>query len=229
MQSFLSSQTRLYIIGQPDAYILIDSGIQNDFDNITKKLSLKGFDWANCTHLILTHHHNDHAGNLCEIKQANPEIIFVMTSTCAKLLLEGQNQMSSQECFSHPNVEFVTRLYKRINRKIGSSYLPYTLAQNDVTINSDKDFVFNTHVSGRLITTPGHTSDCLSLISGDTAYIGDAARNMLNFLGAPYQPLIIQDREMVMKSWEKILSYNIGRICPSHGHPFSALDLKNNL
>ncbi len=229
MQSFLSSQTRLYLIGQPDAFIMIDSGMQNDFDNITKKLTSRGFEWANCTHLILTHHHNDHSGNLCEIKKTNPSISFIMTSTCAKFLREGHNQMSDMEHFSHPNVEMVARIYKRFNQRIGSSFSPYELESNDVLISNDRDFIFNANVSGKLILTPGHTLDSLSVIIKDTAYIGDAARNMLNFLGAPYQPLILQDCEMVMKSWEKILSYNIGRICPSHGQPFAAVDLKNNL
>ena len=60
------------------------------------------------------------------------------------------------------------------------------------------------------------------MIVGEDAFVGDAARNILGFLGTPYQPILLYDKGACLESWERLLSMGVKRIHPGHGKSFDA-------
>lgn len=75
-------------------------------------------------------------------------------------------------------------------------------------------------VDGHILHTPGHTEDSFSLVVGEDSFVGDAARNILGFLGAPCQPILVCDRAACLESWCRLLSLGVKRIHPGHGKSF---------
>lgn len=73
--------------------------------------------------------------------------------------------------------------------------------------------------------TPGHTEDSISLVAGEAAFVGDAARNTLNFAGMSYHPILLYDEEICRESWNRLINEGVKRIFPAHGRPFDATKL----
>ena len=60
-------------------------------------------------------------------------------------------------------------------------------------------------------------------------HCGDAVANMLQFAGAKYCVIALGDIDEYYRSWQKIIDKNAKRIFPSHGKPFGADKLINNI
>ncbi len=58
---------------------------------------------------------------------------------------------------------------------------------------------------------------------------GDAAANFLQWAGAKYCVISVDNLEQYYASWEKLISAGARRIFPSHGKPFSVAALQRNL
>jgi hydroxyacylglutathione hydrolase len=105
------------------------------------------------------------------------------------------------------------------------------MRNEDIVINGDtnlKDIGIN--IDGKIIVTPGHTDDSISLILADgSCYCGDAAANFFQFAGAKYCVIFVYDLDEYYKSWVKILHENSRIIYPAHGKPFEAECLQKNL
>ena len=75
-------------------------------------------------------------------------------------------------------------------------------------------------IPGKVLHTPGHTDDSISLIVGEDAFVGDAARNILQLTGAPYKPVLFYNLKACRDSWRKLLATGVKRIHPGHGNSF---------
>lgn len=64
-----------YILVRGGEAAIVDSGVANSADAIESSLSTVGLDWSTVGHLILTHHHGDHAGSAAEIMKRAPETV----------------------------------------------------------------------------------------------------------------------------------------------------------
>lgn len=81
-------------------------------------------------------------------------------------------------------------------------------------------------VEGKIIHTPGHTHDSISVILSDgSAIVGDAAMNFMEFCETRHRSIYIQDLEQTFQSWEKLREHGAQAIHPSHGDPFAAEEL----
>ena len=85
-------------------------------------------------------------------------------------------------------------------------------------------------LDGKIIETPGHTVDSISILFNDgDCLIGDAAANFLWFAGTKYCVIFISDMDAYYKSWEKVIAGGACRIFPAHGKPFAVNKLKTNI
>lgn len=78
-------------------------------------------------------------------------------------------------------------------------------------------------LQGKILFTPGHTSDSISLRIGDVIFCGDAAMN-----GVPSFKRItiwIEDRKDFYNSWDILIEEKADFIYPAHGKPFGSCDL----
>ena len=56
-----------YILSRDDRAVIIDTGVEGSADAIEESLFAVGLDWSSVDHLILTHHHGDHAGSVADV------------------------------------------------------------------------------------------------------------------------------------------------------------------
>ena len=73
-----------------------------------------------------------------------------------------------------------------------------------------------------LLTTPGHTRGCLSVLVGDQAIVGDLVSGRLGRPLVPSVPLLLEDRDAWAKSVRLLLDRGARRFHPAHGGPFDA-------
>jgi len=122
-------------------------------------------------------------------------------------------------------------LKKVIDKKSNLKFPPYKTRENDILVSEDIRLeTIGINLKGKIIKTPGHTVDSISVLFDDgDCIVGDAAANMLRFAGTKYCVIFICNIDEYYKSWEKIISENSKRIFPAHGKPFSVEKLKINI
>ena len=111
------------------------------------------------------------------------------------------------------------------------TFPPYRLRNCDILVAEETGLrEIGIPLDGKIIETPGHTVDSISILFEDgDCLIGDAAANFLQFLGSKYCVVLITDMGAYYQSWEKVIAAGARRIFPAHGAPFTVDKLKTNL
>lgn len=224
------SQTCCYLLKANDGYILIDCGCAADERTLLSKLESERLNPRSIRYLLLTHHHSDHCGLLSFLLSANPDIRVIMSEKCAAYLETGRHFSPDGERYAVKAMGGIMRVYRQMSGNMTDVFLPYFKRDCDVLCASrDRDLPNFMGCKGRLIQTPGHTEGSISLVVGEHAFVGDAVRNILNFLGATYEPILYYDRRTCYESWTKLLSTGVKYIHPAHGPSLRAERLIDRL
>ncbi|MCK5198009.1 MAG: MBL fold metallo-hydrolase, partial [Spirochaetales bacterium] len=85
------SVTNCFLVRTGDKYILVDTGYDWEWEVFCSRLKEVRVSFADISHIILTHHHDDHSGLLNNILTENPGIKLVMSRHAKNLLLKGKN------------------------------------------------------------------------------------------------------------------------------------------
>lgn len=217
------SQTRCFLLQAREGYLLIDCGNPYDQEVFLNNLHEQSIALSDIHYLLLTHHHNDHAGLLPFLTKANPDLQVIMSKTCAAYLKTGKHVKPMQEHYSNLGLHLLIGLFNRFNKHFSERFTPYCGRFQDRLIEGDSDTLLpELGINGKICCTPGHTVDSLSVVVGQVAFVGDAARNILNITGTPYQPILVNDLEACYHSWNKLLHEGAKTIYPAHGKPFRA-------
>ena len=222
----LLSQSNCFLLRATDGFLLIDCGSAGEERRLLRKLSRLGVSSRSIRYLLLTHHHSDHCGLLPFLLSVNPDIRVIMSDTCAAALRSGRHLHPPGERYASDSLRTAFRLYGLLGGEIADTFPPYFYREADILwLEEDGALPGFVGIPGRLLHTPGHTAGSLSLIVGKHAFVGDAARNCLRFLGAPHEPILYSDRSACLKSWAKLSSSGAVTIHPGHGPSFSTGDL----
>ena len=234
------SGTNCYLLANGGRFVLIDTGYTDDWELFRTQLSRNAIQPAQISHVILTHHHDDHCGLLNNLVGENPNLKVVMSDNAKVLLTKGENDRSRGGGMINAGVKrlwvfkrlFLSiRLKKRVEKKNNLKFPPYFTRPNDILITEEtrlKDIGID--VDGVIFRTPGHSDDSISVLLDDgDCFVGDAAANFLQFAGTHYCVIFITDLDEYYGSWRTILSKNASRIFPAHGGSFPAAKLKENL
>ena len=225
------SHTNSFLLKTKDGYLMIDSGYEWDRDRLIKKLDKLNVRVGQITHLLLTHHHDDHCGLVNFIVEKNPRISVIMHQECVKLIRKGETDMSGGGGYINATIRFLSLVFKMLNPEWNRTFPPYTVRPADIIISrEDGDELRRIGVDGSIIFTPGHSLDSIALLMDDgVLFAGDAAMNWLKWAGSHYATLFITDTEQYYASWKKILARNPRIIFPAHGSSFSPDKLKKNM
>lgn len=211
--------TKCYLLRCQDGYLLIDTSYRGDFDKLKVALTKLGVALADIRYLLLTHHHDDHAGFAAQLV-AQTGCRVIVHEDAVPYLKAGKAENTSRPL--NGCIKLVFSIFSLFHREF--SYPPLTLTEQDIVVSGDDDNVLRSiGIDGMVLHTPGHTEDSISVLLADgTVFAGDVAMNFLNFCRIKYRPIYVQDIDLVFESWRKLIDHGAKKIYPAHGEPFSA-------
>ena len=193
-----------YLISTEVGYILIDTGYEGGFRRFTNKLKQRRINSKDIRYVFLTHAHDDHKA-IERLKKGQNSFEGGCSSRlaflfCKILALCGKGEHK----FPAICDEFLPRLITTDSEEFRSLNLPF-----------------------KVLETPGHTADHISLLISDKLFCGDAAMN--NFPSQKRVIIWIENLQQFKQSWQAILAAAPKTIYPAHGKPFPASDLQKFL
>ena len=222
--------TNCYLLEADEGYLLVDTGYEDDFDDFREELRRRDVAAGDIEHLLLTHHHDDHAGFVADLlADTDPEIIA--HEAAEPLLRTGENDKRHGGGYLNRRVYYLAKLRKLLNPDWDLTFPPVELRPDDVRVAGDDDEVLRERgIEGRILYTPGHTIDSISVMLDDgTTFPGDAAMSWPLWAGIRYCPVFVTDVDELYRSWEKLLDDGARTLYPAHGDPFDAERLRENL
>lgn len=204
MTQVLSGRSNVFLLSAGDKNILIDTSpgfLWKTLQKRLEKLRIESIDL-----LILTHSHFDHAANAARVREKYKAKVVIHRSE-AQYLASGNNIFPVG---TNPFAELITSLFAgKIN-----SFASYQPCNHDIAVDEIldlSDFGFNAY----LIHTPGHTQGSISIIvDNDVALVGDT---MFGIFPWTVMPPFANDKQQLLKSWEKLLETLCKLFVPSHG------------
>jgi glyoxylase-like metal-dependent hydrolase (beta-lactamase superfamily II) len=211
----LEGRSNSFLVNSKNNYILIDTGRENSWKELTNKLDeILGKNKLSC--LILTHTHFDHAENAAKIKKKY-EITIITHNSESDYLKHGNSPLPKGTNLA---TGFMTSIF---GKKIQSKY-NYEPADPDILVDEKydlNDFGFNSYI----MCTPGHSKGSMSIIiDNEIAIVGDA---MFGVFGNSVYPPFADDPKIMTESWDKLLNTNCNLFLPGHGKEISQKLLKN--
>lgn len=202
----LSGRSNSFVLSNGGQYILIDTGRENKWNILKRRLveiQLK----ENCfSALILTHTHFDHAENAYRIKEIYKTNLIVHKSE-ADFISSGNN----------PAIHGTNLITKFITHMLGTQllqFVKYKPVDYDITVEDKYDlsrFGFNAYI----IHTPGHSIGSISVIvDNEIAIVGDAMFGVFKY--SVFPPFAEQPENMI-RSWKKLLDTGCSLFIPAHG------------
>ena len=213
-------QTNCYLLKCRGGYMAIDTSFPVFYGKFIEALQKVNIDPSEIKYLLLTHHHDDHAGFAAELREKTGCRIIVHKNS-VDMLKNGSMLFMNKPL--NRRVEVTMAIFNKIKKR-RFTIRPVILGENDIVVDGENNNVLRQiGIDGKIIYTPGHTIDSISVIldNGD-AFVGDICMNFLNFCGIHYRPIWLYDPRLVFESWGKIIENGARNIYPAHGKPFTA-------
>jgi hydroxyacylglutathione hydrolase len=224
------SMSSIFLSPCQGGYLQVDTGYEHDYPVYRKNLAGAGIAIENIKYLVLTHHHDDHAGFLNELA-CDTSVTIIAHEQAGALLKSGKNDKTHGGGYVNGFVKFVAGLKMRFDPRWTLTFPPFILREKDVLLTGDDNQILRRlGVAGQILYTPGHCVDHISIVldNGDV-FCGDAAANFLLWAGTNYCTVFMTDMDEAYRSWQKILAAGAQTIYPAHGKPFPADKLRQNI
>ena len=165
-----------YVYPCPNGYIMIDTGYEHSLKDVKTKLNRKGIKLSDIKYVFLTHAHDDHAGFLNELLGKNTDLKVIMSDKSMLTLKKGQNSFEGGcstvlawvFCKLMGLVGKAEHRFPAIDDKYNSRFVEIT--------ETNKEELEKV-LQGKILFTPGHTADSISLRVDNVIFCGDAAMN----------------------------------------------------
>ena len=208
-----------------DGWVMIDTGYENSYKQVLKKLRKLSVKPENIQYIFLTHAHDDHAGFLEEWMIKHPHTQVIAHEKAIDGLRKGQNS------FEGGCSTMLAFLFCQLMALLGHADHRYPRLSEEhlkkiLTLNADNTAQVENLLKGKILFTPGHTDDSISLLVDGILFCGDAAMN-----GIPSLHRItiwVENTRTFAESWEHILTSGASMIYPAHGNPFEPKQLERN-
>lgn len=212
-----------YVYPISNGYVMIDTGYEHSFKAVTRKLNRIGIALSEIKYVFLTHAHDDHAGFLNELLKKCPNLQVIISDKAIPTLLKGQNSFVGG-CSGLLPLLFCKFLAligkgKHLFPPIEKQYIDRFIQILPQNITAIEELL-----QGKILFTPGHTSDSISLVVGNIIFCGDAAMN-----GIPSLHRItiwIEDKIAFQNSWNTLIAEEASMIYSAHGKPFCKSELE---
>jgi len=215
--------TNCFLIPIESKYLLIDTGYEYEWQDFTDGLEKNNVQINDIKYLLLTHHHDDHAGLLNNITEINPDITIIASKLTKEYLAQGKHVNFPGAGYINKRIAFVLKLKSIFDKNWTHTFPKFIMRSNDILIENDCDLKnFNINLNGKILLTPGHSRDSISLLlDNGCCFTGDATGNFLQFLGSKYCVISVNDLDEYYNSWDKIIDNKALIIYPAHGNKFT--------
>jgi len=210
--------------------LLIDTGYPKDYKKFVQILKKKyDIEISEIKYLLLTHHHDDHAGFAAELLN-NTGVKLIVHENALERLKLGASEEDSRPL--NKRIKVIFCVFSRFHEFKFPSVIP---SKEDIILKgseSNHELLKVLGMDGTIIYTPGHTKDGISVILSDgSVFPGDNAMNAwyFNIFGIKKRPIYVQDIELVFESWKKYIELGGKKIYPAHGKPFDIKKLQKGL
>lgn len=230
MLTIKNGVTNAYLLPIDEGYLLIDTGYAHKMEGFLQSLHRHHIAPDEVRYLLLTHHHDDHAGFTAAWRRAHPLPIIAHRAACAPLA-QGANDTTHGGGMITRRIAFLLRLRQLVVADWDMSFPPVTLDDRDLLVDGDDNALLrNLGLPARILSTPGHTEDSISVLmdNGD-CFCGDAAMSWPLIAGIRYCGLFTTNVPQTYAGWRRIIAAGAETIYPAHGRPFPVRKLEENL
>ncbi|MFX1320595.1 MAG: MBL fold metallo-hydrolase [Promethearchaeota archaeon] len=213
--------TNCYLLECNSGYLLIDTGYPHHYEKFVSKLKRKyNIHITEIRYLLLTHHHDDHAGFAAELLKNSKAKLLLHEKALKRLELGTTEEEGKPVNF---RLKIVLKIFSIFHE---FSYPPIITSKNHIILKDfevNKDLLRNIGIDGTILYTPGHTKDGISVILKDgSVFPGDNTMNSwyFNIFGIKKRPIYIQDIGLIFNSWKRYIEFGGKFVYPAHGKPF---------
>jgi glyoxylase-like metal-dependent hydrolase (beta-lactamase superfamily II) len=210
-----------YLIQGEGGAVLVDAGPVNCERTFIRYVRKHTISLEAIKLIVITHVHFDHVGGLNKLKKR---------CRCPVAVHAGEaSALSDGAVFFPPGTNLLGKMASLIGSTVGKAFMKYPPVKADIVVSEETSLIpFG--VSGKIVPTPGHTANSLSvLLTSGEAFVGDLAANYLPANLGPIFPPFAENVELLLQSWEDLLKAGARIICPGHGRPFSAHLLRRKM
>jgi len=203
-----------------DDYLLLDTGLASKEDLILNKINKVIGDYNKIKVIVITHSHSDHIGNLKLLldKIKREDKIVIIHGSAKDIMLTGEKII--------PNgfYKFSKYISKKLKVKFSGNFQKgfENLSEEDLKnvifldFKDYEEFSLDKYAfeNLKLIYTPGHSKDSISLVyNDDYLFCGDMIQNL--FFKYPLIPLFGDDIKELVNSWKKAIEKGYSRFYPA--------------
>ena len=203
-----------------DDYLLLDTALPCKEDVILDEINKLIGDYNKIKVIVITHSHSDHIGNLKLLldKIKREDKIVIIHGSAKDIMLTGEKII--------PNgfYKFSKYISKKLKVKFSGNFQKgfENLSEEDLKnvifldFKDYEEFSLNKYAfeNLKLIYTPGHSKDSISLVYNDEyLFCGDMIQNL--FFKYPLIPLFGDDIEELISSWKKAIEKGYSRFYPA--------------
>ena len=222
--------TNCYLVKIDNKTILVDTGYEFEYEKLILKLKEKSISINDIDYIFITHCHDDHVGSVVKILNQNPRIRLILSGKAIEFALTGKHNNIKGSGYINKRIAFILKIKGMINKNWTHSFPSFKKRSFDIGIDQDVSLKeIGIQNDGKIILTPGHTLDHISLVIDDVCLSGDAVANFPKIIGLKYCVVSVNDLSEYYKSWQKIISTNVKKILPSHGDEIDISEIKKNI
>jgi len=209
-----------FLLKYSEGYFLIDTSFSNEYENLKERIKSTNVEIPDINYILLTHYHNDHSGSAAMLRD-DADARIIAHENAIPWLEKGDGTVQANWVNIRIKILFsITELFSRGMQD--DSFPPVLMEDDDIVIYGDDNKILrNIGIPGKILCTPGHSNDSISLVLDDgRAFIGDIAVDFPKFLGTYYRPALVENMNQVLESWKKIVDAGAKTIYPAHGPSF---------
>jgi len=212
----------LYVRGERGS-VLVDTGVSGKAGELLDLLIREGIELKEIKAIFITHVHLDHAGGISKIVKSMDGVSVAVHKEGAELLQKGSSSSMRPAGFIGWTVRPFAWMMGPLVRT-GSKFPP---CNPDVVIEDETDLDRWGVEGGKIIFTPGHTPESISLIVPEdgswSAIVGDLFIGSFLHPGKPREHFILHDRHKARESIRRLLQWEpqIQTFYTGHFGPFS--------